>query len=486
MKNNVSLSDSGWNLQSSYTQISDKLFSELKPDAVTNPSTVIVNNELAEKLGLNLKGISEEELSNLFSGNSLPHGSKPFAQAYAGHQFGQFTILGDGRAHIVGEQVTPDGEIFDIQYKGSGRTPYSRGGDGKAALGPMLREYLISEAMYYLGIPTTRSLAVVETGEKVYREVPLKGSILTRVASSHIRIGTFQFLAAHKDYEGMKSLLDFSIKRHFSNLKFSENKAIEFIKAVMQKQINLIVEWMRVGFIHGVMNTDNSTISGETIDYGPCAFMDHYDANTVFSSIDTQGRYSFANQPSIIQWNLVRLAECLLPLIDKDEKRSIEIAQNLINTFSSLFKDKWLQMMKKKLGIKDQSEDDEELINNLIKWMQQKKPDFTNTFCNLMNYDHADDEEFEDDEFNNWKREWKKRVESKEYIDVMMSCNPTLIPRNYLVEEALSEAETDGKFDKFNELNEIISSPYQLKKVNIKYLETPSKTNIPYKTFCGT
>tara|TARA_B100000427_G_scaffold288621_1_gene263874 strand:+ start:43 stop:1503 length:1461 start_codon:yes stop_codon:yes gene_type:complete len=486
MKNNVSLSDSGWNLQSSYTQISDKLFSELKPDAVTNPSTVIVNNELAEKLGLNLKGISEEDLSNLFSGNSLPHGSKPFAQAYAGHQFGQFTILGDGRAHIVGEQVTPDGEIFDIQYKGSGRTPYSRGGDGKAALGPMLREYLISEAMYYLGIPTTRSLAVVETGEKVYREVPLKGSILTRVASSHIRIGTFQFLAAHKDYEGMKSLLDFSIKRHFSNLKFSENLAIEFIKAVMQKQINLIVEWMRVGFIHGVMNTDNSTISGETIDYGPCAFMDHYDANTVFSSIDTQGRYSFANQPSIIQWNLVRLAECLLPLIDKDEKRSIEIAQNLINTFSSLFKDKWLQMMKKKLGIKDQSEDDEELINNLIKWMQQKKPDFTNTFCNLMNYDHADDEEFEDDEFNNWKREWKKRVESKKYIDVMMSCNPTLIPRNYLVEEALSEAETDGKFDKFNELNEIISSPYQLKKVNIKYLETPSKTNIPYKTFCGT
>jgi len=370
--------------------------------------------------------------------------------------------------------------------KAQRRTPYSRGGDGKAALGPMLREYLISEAMYYLGIPTTRSLAVVETGEKVYREVPLKGSILTRVASSHIRIGTFQFLAAHKDYEGMKSLLDFSIKRHFSNLKFSENLAIEFIKAVMQKQINLIVEWMRVGFIHGVMNTDNSTISGETIDYGPCAFMDHYDANTVFSSIDTQGRYSFANQPSIIQWNLVRLAECLLPLIDKDEKRSIEIAQNLINTFSSLFKDKWLQMMKKKLGIKDQSEDDEELINNLIKWMQQKKPDFTNTFCNLMNYDHADDEEFEDDEFNNWKREWKKRVESKEYLDVMMSCNPILIPRNYLVEEALSEAETDGKFEKFNELNEIISSPYQLKKVNIKYLETPSKTNIPYKTFCGT
>ena len=486
MKNNVSLSDSGWNLQSSYTQISDKLISELKPDAVTNPSTVIVNNELAKKLGLNLKGMSKKDLSNLFSGNTLPHGSKPFAQAYAGHQFGQFTILGDGRAHIVGEQVTPDGEIFDIQYKGSGRTPYSRGGDGKAALGPMLREYLISEAMYHLGIPTTRSLAVVETGEKVYREVPLKGSILTRVASSHIRIGTFQFLAAHKDYDGMQALLDFSIKRHFRNMKFSKNVTVEFIQAVMQKQIKLIVDWMRVGFIHGVMNTDNSTISGETIDYGPCAFMDSYDAKTVFSSIDTQGRYSFANQPSIIHWNLVRLAECLLPLIDKNEKKSIEIAQNTLNDFSSLFKDEWLQMMRKKIGIEDQSDEDEELINNLVKWMQSKNPDFTNTFCNLMNYEHANDEVFEDNDFDTWKKNWKKRVKSKEYLKTMININPVLIPRNYLVEEALNEAETNNKLDKFNDLNRAISSPYQLKNVHIKYLMTPSKTNIPYKTFCGT
>ena len=486
MKNNVSLSDSGWNLQSNYTQISDKLFSELKPDIVNNPSTVIVNNELAKKLGLNLKGMSKKDLSNLFSGNTLPHGSKPFAQAYAGHQFGQFTILGDGRAHIVGEQVTPDGEIFDIQYKGSGRTPYSRGGDGKAALGPMLREYLISEAMYHLGIPTTRSLAVVETGEKVYREVPLKGSILTRVASSHIRIGTFQFLAAHKDYDGMQALLDFSIKRHFRNINFSKNVAIEFIQSVMQKQIKLIVDWMRVGFIHGVMNTDNSTISGETIDYGPCAFMDSYDAKTVFSSIDTQGRYSFANQPSIIHWNLVRLAECLLPLIDKNEKKSIEIAQNTLNDFSSLFKDEWLQMMRKKIGIEDQSDEDEELINNLVKWMQSKNPDFTNTFCNLMNYEHANDEVFEDNDFDTWKKNWKKRVKSKEYLKTMININPVLIPRNYLVEEALNEAETNNKLDKFNDLNRAISSPYQLKNVHIKYLMTPSKTNIPYKTFCGT
>ena len=486
MKNNVSLSDSGWNLQSNYTQISDKLFSELKPDIVTNPSTVIINNELAKKLGLNLKGISEKDLSSLFSGNTLPHGSKPFAQAYAGHQFGQFTILGDGRAHIVGEQVTPEGEIFDIQYKGSGRTPYSRGGDGKAALGPMLREYLISEAMFHLGIPTTRSLAVVETGEKVYREVPLKGSILTRVASSHIRIGTFQFLAAHKDYEGMQALLDFSIKRHFCNLKFTKHVTVEFIQAVMQKQIKLIVDWMRVGFIHGVMNTDNSTISGETIDYGPCAFMDSYDAKTVFSSIDTQGRYSFANQPSIIHWNLVRLAESLLPLIDKNEKKSIEIAQNTLNKFSALFKNEWLQMMRKKIGIDDRSEEDEELISNLVNWMQNKSPDFTNTFCNLMNYNHANDEVFGDNDFATWKKNWQERVNNKEYLKTMANTNPVLIPRNYLVEEALNEAETKGKLNKFNDLNKAISSPYHIEKVNIKYLITPSKTNIPYKTFCGT
>ena len=486
MKNNVSLSDSGWNLQSNYTQISDKLFSELKPDEVTNPRTVIVNNELAKMLGLNLKGISEKDLSNLFSGNQLPNGAKPFAQAYAGHQFGQFTILGDGRAHIVGEQVTPEGEIFDIQYKGSGRTPYSRGGDGKAALGPMLREYLISEAMYHLGIPTTRSLAVVETGEKVYREVPLKGSILTRVASSHIRIGTFQFLAAHKDYEGMQALLDFSIKRHFRNLKFTKNVTVEFIQAVMQKQIKLIVDWMRVGFIHGVMNTDNSTISGETIDYGPCAFMDSYDAKTVFSSIDTQGRYSFANQPSIIHWNLVRLAESLLPLIDKNEKKSIEIAQNTLNGFSSLFKNEWLQMMRKKIGIEDRSEEDEELISNLVNWMQNKGPDFTNTFCNLMNYNHANDEVFADNDFGTWKKNWQERVNNKEYLKTMINTNPVLIPRNYLVEEALNEAETKGKLNKFINLNKAISSPYHKEKVNIKYLNTPNKTNIHYKTFSGT
>ena len=476
----------GWHFDNSYYKLPKSFREEIDPVPVKKPELIVLNENLAKNLGLDFSNLNKDEISHILSGNDLPKGSNSIAQAYAGHQFGHFTMLGDGRAVLIGEHISKSNERFDIQFKGSGKTSFSRSGDGRAALGPMLREYIISEALHFLDIPTTRSLAVVKTGEEVFREEVLIGAILTRIASSHIRVGTFQYIAARQKKDELEILVNYVIDRHYPNIKNEKNKALELLKVLMEKQINLVINWMRVGFIHGVMNTDNSTISGETIDYGPCAFMDHYDANTVFSSIDTQGRYSFANQPSIIQWNLVRLAECLLPLIDKDEKRSIEIAQNLINTFSSLFKDKWLQMMKKKLGIKDKSEDDEELINNLIKWMQQKKPDFTNTFCNLMNYDHADDEEFEDDEFNNWKREWKKRVESKEYLDVMISCNPTLIPRNYLVEEALSEAETDGKFDKFNELNEIISSPYQLKKVNIKYLETPSKTNIPYKTFCGT
>ncbi len=466
----------------SFLRLSEDFYYEIKPEKMPSPEIIKINQSLAEKLNFNEKYLNKDYLS----GNKLISGSKQFAQKYAGHQFGNFVPnLGDGRAIMLGEIIDNQKKRQDIQLKGSGKTPFSRMGDGRAGLGPVLREYLVSESMHYLGIPSTRSLAILLTGEKIIRENVQPGALLVRVASSHIRIGTFEYFAYKNDVKNIKKLADYCIERHYPKIN-KKNKYLNFLQSVTERQALLISKWMGVGFVHGVMNTDNSTISGETIDYGPCAFMDHYDANTVFSSIDTQGRYSFANQPSIIQWNLVRLAECLLPLIDKNEKKSIEIAQNLLNTFSSLFKDRWLQMMRKKLGIKDQSEDDEELINNLIKWMQQKKPDFTNTFCNLMNYDHAGDKEFEDDEFNNWKREWEERIKNKEYLDVMMSCNPILIPRNYLVEEALSEAEIDGKLDKFNELNEIISSPYQLKKVNTKYLKTPIKSNIPYKTFCGT
>ena len=486
INHNESFSNIGLNLKATYTQLPEILFSKLMPISVKDPKTVVLNNELSSELGIDFSDLSSKDLSNFLSGNTIPSGIGPFAQAYAGHQFGNFTILGDGRALTIGEQSTPKGEIYDIQFKGSGRTPYSRGGDGRAALGPMLREYLISEAMFYLNIPTTRSLAVVETGEKVLRETPLKGAILTRVAASHVRFGTFQFLAAHKDIDAMSKLLDYCIKRHFPEILDSPNKVIKFIELVMSKQIDLIVNWMRVGFIHGVMNTDNSTICGETIDYGPCAFMDQYNHKAVFSSIDFQGRYSYGNQPATIHWNLIRLAESLLPLIDKDESKSIEIAQKTIDSFSEIFNDKWQIMMRSKLGITDRSREDEVLIKDLLTWMQSKKPDFTNTFCNLMDSNHANDEEFEDTEFLVWKKNWEERVNNCDHLNIMKKTNPILIPRNYLVEEALAEAEIEGKFSKFNELLVVLSKPYEQLDIDEKYSKTPQIQAEPYKTFCGT
>ena len=408
INHNEPFSNIGLNFKATYTRLPEILFSKLMPISVKDPKTVVLNNELSSELGIDFSDLSSKDLSNFLSGNTIPSGIGPFAQAYAGHQFGNFTILGDGRALTIGEQSTPKGEIYDIQFKGSGRTPYSRGGDGRAALGPMLREYLISEAMFYLNIPTTRSLAVVETGEKVFRETPLKGAILTRVAASHVRFGTFQFLAAHKDIDAMSKLLDYCIERHFPEILDSPNKVIKFIELVMSKQIDLIVNWMRVGFIHGVMNTDNSTICGETIDYGPCAFMDQYDHKAVFSSIDFQGRYAYGNQPATIHWNLVRLTESLLPLIDKDESKSLEVAQSTIDSFSNIFDQAWQNMMRLKLGLTDQSEEDEVLIKDLLSWMQSKKPDFTNTFSNLMDSNHANDEEFEENDFVEWKKNWKE------------------------------------------------------------------------------
>jgi len=486
INHNESFSNIGLKLQATYTQLPKILFSKLMPISVKDPRTVVLNEALSTELGIDFSTLSSEDLSNFLSGNTIPSGVGPFAQAYAGHQFGNFTILGDGRALTIGEQSTPKGEIYDIQFKGSGRTPYSRGGDGRAALGPMLREYLISEAMHYLNIPTTRSLAVVETGEKVFRETPLKGAILTRIAASHIRFGTFQFLAAHKDIDAMSKLLDYCIKRHFPEIIDSPNKVIKFIELVMSKQIDLIVNWMRVGFIHGVMNTDNSTICGETIDYGPCAFMDQYDHKAVFSSIDFQGRYAYGNQPATIHWNLIRLVESLVPLIDKDETKSIEIAQKTIDSFNEIFNETWKNMMRSKLGLTDRSEENDALIRDLLTWMQSKKPDFTNTFCNLMDINHANDEEFEDSDFVLWKKNWKERVNNNDCLNIMKKTNPILIPRNYLVEEALNEAETEGKFTKFNELLAVLSNPYEQFDIDDKYYKTPQIKAEPYKTFCGT
>ena len=321
-----------------------------------------------------------KELSLIFSGNTLPEGSNSIAQAYAGHQFGHFTMLGDGRATLIGEHITKNNKRFDIQFKGSGKTSFSRNGDGRAVLGPMLREYVISEAIFKLGIPTTRSLAVVETGEEVIRDKYLPGAILTRVAESHIRVGTFQYIAARQKKDELQILVNYVIKRHFPELDNKKNKELELLKNVLDRQLDLVVNWMRVGFIHGVMNTDNMSICGETIDYGPCAFMDAYDPKTVFSSIDTLGRYAYCNQPMITKWNLARFAECLIPLIDNDQKKAVQIATEIINTFEKKYEEKWVLMMKNKLGLIGYNNKDKNLILDLLTWMHQKKLDYTNTF----------------------------------------------------------------------------------------------------------
>ena len=329
-------------LESTYAELPPVFFNKLSPTPVSQPNLVIFNDKLADEIGLNLSTMDEKDRIKLLSGNLIPDGVEPFAQAYAGHQFGNFTMLGDGRAIVLGEHLTPSGDRFDIQLKGSGRTPYSRGGDGRAALGPMLREYIISEAMHSLGIPTTRSLAVVTTGERVFREDELTGAILTRVAGSHIRVGTFEFAAIQQDKAITRALLDYLINRHFPEIREDENSALSLLNAVIQKQANLITHWMRVGFIHGVMNTDNMALSGETIDYGPCAFMDRFAPDTVFSSIDHRGRYAYANQPHIAQWNIARLAEAILPLIDEEntKEKAIEMAEDSLNAFESIYKNR--------------------------------------------------------------------------------------------------------------------------------------------------
>ena len=374
----------GWNFDNTYVGLSEKILTKIKPVTVKEPKLLILNKSLAENLGLNFSGINKDILASIFSGNKLPQNSDCIAQAYAGHQFGHFTTLGDGRAVVLGEHLTKENKRFDIQFKGSGRTPYSRHGDGRAALSPMLREYIISEAINSLGIPTTRSLAVVSTGEMVLRETPLRGAILTRVASSHIRVGTFQYVALTGDEKAFKSLLNYTVDRHYPEIKNSNNIALELLKIVIKKQCDLVTNWMRVGFIHGVMNTDNMAISGESIDYGPCAFMDNYDLNTVFSSIDRNGRYSYGNQPIITKWNLARFAETLLPYIDKNKDEAIKITTNTINEFDTIYEKKWNNMMNGKLGLLEKKDGDKKIISDLLNWMENNKADYTNTFLYLL------------------------------------------------------------------------------------------------------
>ena len=477
-----------WNFDNSYSKLPDSFKENIKPIKVKNPELVLLNKDLAKELDLNFSVVDKDELSALFSGNILPRDSKTIAQAYAGHQFGHFTMLGDGRAVLIGEHVSRNKDRHDIQFKGSGKTAFSRNGDGRAALGPMLREYIISESMHNLNIPTTRALAVVKTGETITREENLEGAILTRVASSHIRVGTFQYIAARNKRDELKILLDYVIKRHFPHIEDSKNKPIEFLKIVLQKQIDLVVNWMRVGFIHGVMNTDNMSISGETIDYGPCAFMDTYDPKTVFSSIDHLGRYAYCNQPIITKWNLARFAECLIPLIDKDQNRAVEKATEALSSFEKKYEEKWIDMMSNKLGIFKREDNNKILILDLLTWMHEKKMDYTNTFCHLMNINIQKDNNFEDLYFQEWKKRWKNKLSDNNDLEksnkLMKSFNPVVIPRNYRVEEVL-KASNHNDFKPLNQFLEILKKPYENNSDILNY-QIPNKLNNKYKTYCGT
>ena len=479
----------GFKFENTYAKLPEILATKLVPVPVKKPKLVIFNNRLAKDLGLDVNSVSEDDLTNLFSGNKLPTGSEPLAQAYCGHQFGHFVMLGDGRAIVLGEHLTPSGKRIDIQFKGSGRTPYSRSGDGRAALGPMLREYIISEAMHGLNIPTTRSLAVVATGEMVQREVALQGAVLTRVASSHLRVGTFQYLAARQDIKSLKELVNYTIKRHYPEFINSKNQALELLRIVIKKQAYLIAEWMRVSFIHGVMNTDNMTISGETIDYGPCAFMDYYDPKTVFSSIDLHGRYAFGNQPNIAEWNLARFAEAILPLFDLDNKKAISIAEQEINNFKDIFKNNFTTMMKGKLGLISNEIEDDKLMKDLFQLMFENEADYTNTFVYLMNGSVPQEKLIKDKNFIEWKNKWNSRLSRNQDIikakELMTKNNPIIIPRNHLIESALSKAE-QGNLDEFNKLILALKDPYKDNK-QLNGLKNPApRSEKKYQTFCGT
>jgi|TARA_B110000263_G_scaffold69789_1_gene60752 serine/tyrosine/threonine adenylyltransferase len=480
----------GWNFDNTYSKLPESFISKISPIPVKSPELTIFNYNLAEKLGLNFSSIEKNDLSKLFSGNLLPEGSKSIAQAYAGHQFGHFTMLGDGRAVLMGEHVSKNNERFDIQFKGSGQTPFSRNGDGRAALGPMLREYIISEAMHSLNVPTTRSLAVVKTGEDVVRENILQGAILTRVASSHLRVGTFQYVAMRNNESELRTLVDYTINRHYPNIKKSKNKAIDLLKVLIELQIDLVVNWMRVGFIHGVMNTDNMSISGETIDYGPCAFMDTYDPQTVFSSIDESGRYAYFNQPSITKWNLARFAECLISLIDPKKEKAIEIATETINSFDKSYETKWINMMRDKLGLFGQDQKDQVLIIDLLTWMHKNKADYTNTFCFLMDENFQHNKIYNDENFLTWKERWKERLKlnnntPEKYLSLMKSVNPLVIPRNHKVEEVLESA-NNNDLSPLKKLIKVLEKPYEKTKENIDYQSPAPASDKKYKTFCGT
>jgi uncharacterized protein YdiU (UPF0061 family) len=480
----------GWRLEHTYADLPQIFHSPAAPTPVRQPRLVAFNRPLAVELGLDPDALEGPEGAAIFAGNALPEGGRPIAQAYAGHQFGHFTALGDGRAILLGEQITPAGGRVDVQLKGPGQTRYSRRGDGRAALGPMLREYIISEAMHALGIPTTGSLAVATTGEPVYRETVLQGAVLTRVAASHLRVGTMQWAAAHQDAAALRALADYTLWRHYPELRESADRYLALLEAIIARQASLIARWQLIGFIHGVMNTDNMALSGETIDYGPCAFMDTYDPATVFSSIDHGGRYAYGNQPPIAQWNLARLAETMLPLLDPDADKAVERATAALERFPDLFEQHWLDGMRAKLGLFAAEDDDGALVNDLLAWMQRQSADFTNMFRWLTTGGPAALAPNADAALDAWSRrlEARRGRQAQSAADVqalMRRHNPAVIPRNHSVEAALLAATSQHDFSVMERLLDVLAAPYDHER-DLPIDSPPSSDARRYRTFCGT
>lgn len=484
----------GWRLEHSYAELPAVLHEAVGPTAVKTPRLVVLNKALAAELGLDAEVLSGPDGVEIFAGNRLPPGARPIAQAYAGHQYGHFVVLGDGRAILLGEQITPRGERFDIQLKGSGPTPFSRRGDGRAALGPMLREYIISEAMHALEIPTTRSLAVAATGETVWRQTALPGAVLTRVAASHIRVGTFQWAAAQENDAALRALTEYTLRRHFPERVGAENPARALLTGVIERQAALVAQWLLTGFVHGVLNTDNMALSGETIDYGPCAFMDAYDPATVFSSIDARGRYAYGNQPAIAQWNLTRLAETLLPLLHKEESAAIELAEAAVEDFGPQFQRHMLAGMRRKLGLFTEETEDAALIETLLVWMHKTKADFTNTFAGLRADAAAGGAAPADTEFRQWRERWQARLgrqpqSAAESERLRRANNPAVIPRNHLVEAALAAAAEKGDLGPMERLLDVLAKPFDHERRYAPEYLSPAPAIAgaePYQTFCGT
>jgi serine/tyrosine/threonine adenylyltransferase len=481
----------GWNFHHSYATLPAALHTACSPSPSPSPQTIVVNHSLALDLGLDPATLSNPPAASILTGTTLPPGARPIAQAYAGHQFGHFTMLGDGRAHLLGEQITPSGQRFDIQLKGAGQTPYSRRGDGRAALGPMLREYIVAEAMHALGIPTTRSLAVATTGATVYRRSPLPGAVLTRIAASHIRVGTFEYAAALGDTAILRQLADHTLHRHFPDAATSPEPYLALLQNTADRQAALVARWLLVGFIHGVMNTDNMALSGETIDYGPCAFLDSYDPATVFSSIDQNGRYAYANQPPIAQWNLTRLAEALLPLIHPDPQVAAPLAEKALDSFPATFQAHWLEGMRAKLGLLTEAPEDHDLAKDFLAILQANKADFTNSFRQLDPTSPPDPSGPLGRAFPLWHARWTARLAAQpgsiaDAIRTMHAHNPARIPRNHKVEQALSAAEQDADLAPLHALLSALAQPYQDDPAHAAYTLPPQPHEIVRETFCGT